>query len=441
MFPLTRPYRQALATLGLLVFTVVPTIYVGWTAWSIHRPGHLREVERAIGRQLGLLATLEGVSYPRPGEVVYRGLVLRQEEAHRKGTTEVARARVARLRRSDHELTIETEGLRVRGDSPKLAMAQVGAMLQRSGDTSYDRISIAAPTCDLELSSDGLRFDLREVAGTFQADPSAPMVRASYRVASKGSSTRCELTLTRDRKAEPVRTSIVMKTMEGLPLPARVLDVFFDSADWLGRDARVEGTLALRQTGARDWEADFQGDLHEVDLAVLVGRRFPGHRLSGLARIAVKSAQWADRPGQGFGWVDARGTMTTGQGAIGTALLNALASEMSFRLSPKLARLDPRKTEIDFRSLGFTFAMSANGEIRLGGGLGTEFAPDVVLASPTTPLAYAPRGAANVRGLIKTLFPPRSADPRLMVPLTAESKVLLCLPVPPEVAVKPIGGN
>ena len=125
----------------------------------------------------------------------------------------------------------------------------------------------------------------------------------SYRVASKGSSTRCELTLVRDRKAEPVRTTLAMKTMEGLPLPARVLDVFFDTADWLGPAAKVEGRLTLRQTGAKDWEADFQGDLLDVDLAMLVGRRFPGQRLErpGARGDQVGALGRPARPGVGLG--------------------------------------------------------------------------------------------------------------------------------------------
>src|SRR5205823_11607061 len=201
--------------------------------------GHLREVESELGQPLGLQVTLEGVSYPRPGEVVYRGIVLRQEEPRRKGLTEVARARELRLRRANREVTLETDGLRLRGESPKLAMAQVGAMLQHAFGSPYERISLSAPTCDLDLGAAGLRYSLREVAGTFQADPKAPTVTVSYRVASKGSSTRCELTLVRDRKTEPVRTTLAMKTMEGLPLPARVLDVFFDTAEWLGPGAKV----------------------------------------------------------------------------------------------------------------------------------------------------------------------------------------------------------
>jgi hypothetical protein len=446
MFPLIRLHRQALATLAMFVFTVVPSGYTAWTAWTIRRPAHRRAVEAEIGRRLGLRVVLGGVAYPRPGEVVYRGIVFRQEEPRTKGLTEVARARWVRLRRGDRELTIQTEGLRIRGESPRLAMAQVGALLQRAAGPAYDyeRVNLTAPTCDLDLGAENLRFDLREVAGTFQADRAAPTVTVSYRVVAKGSNTRCELTLVRDRKSEPVRTSVTMKSMEGLPLPGRVLDLFFESADWLGTSARVEGTLTLRQTGAKDWEAEYQGDLHDVDLGALVGRQFPSHQMSGLGHLAVKSARWADRSGQGYGWVEARGELTTGQGTIGLALLRALATEMKFRLAPKLARLDPGREALDFRTLGLNFAMTPDGELHFDGALGNEFAPDAVMAGPTTPLAYAPQGAANVRGLIKTLFPVRSNDPGLMVPLTSESRVLLCLPVPPELAAKPgrgIEGN
>ena len=158
--------------------------------------------------------------------------------------------------------------------------------------------------------------------------------------------------------------------------------------------------------------------------------------------MAIKSARWTDRPGQGFGWVEARGELTTGPGAIGLSLLRALASEMHFRLSPKLAKLPPTRSDLDFRALGFAFAMSGDGEIRLEGGLGNEFAPDVVLVNQTIPLAYAPQGTANVRGLINTLFPVNEAQPGLMVPLTPASSLLSSvLPIPPELVKKEIKGN
>lgn len=442
MFPLARPYRQILATCILVVTAVLPTSYVVVTAWKINRPGHLRDVEVEMSRQLGLQVSLEGVRYPSPGEVIYQGVVVRQEEPRRKGLTEIARARSVRLRRGDRELMVETNGLRLRGESPKLAMAQLGLILQRPSDSTFDRVSLSAPTCALDLDLDNLHFTLRDVAGVFQTDRVAPTVKASYRMVAKGANTRCELTLTRDRKTEPVRTTLAIKTMDGLPLPCQVLDVFFDSTDWLGAAARVEGALTLRQTGAKDWEADFQGDLYDIDMNTLVGQRFPSHRLSGLAHVAIKSARWGDRPGQGMGWVEATGEMTTGQGSMGTDLLNALATEMSFRLPEKSAKFatSSNKPDVDFHAMGLTFEIRKDGEIRLGGALGNEFAPDAVLARQTSALAYAPRGAANVRGLIKTLVPTNASDP-VMVPLTKESRVLLCFPAPPQRLPKRIEGN
>ena len=65
MLPLTRPHRQALATLAMVACTVVPTVYVGFTAWRINRPGHIRDVEIEIGRSIGLQVTVESVRYPK----------------------------------------------------------------------------------------------------------------------------------------------------------------------------------------------------------------------------------------------------------------------------------------------------------------------------------------------------------------------------------------
>src|SRR5437763_1831091 len=113
---LTRPHRQVLATMALLLFTVAPTGSVALTAWRLNRPGHARDVEVEISRQLGVRATLEGVRYPRPGEVVYRGVTLRQEEPGRDASrlTEIARAEVVRFRQAEREVILE--GLRLRGE-------------------------------------------------------------------------------------------------------------------------------------------------------------------------------------------------------------------------------------------------------------------------------------------------------------------------------------
>ncbi len=437
MFPLSRPFRQGLATVALVVFTVLPTVFVTFYAWRINRPGHIRDVEIGLGRQLGMQVTLDAVLYPRPGEVVYRGIVLRQEEPRGKGLIEIARAGVLRLVRADRELTVHAEDLSLRGETPKLAMSQIGALIQRSGELDFDHVSLTAPSCKVDLG-DGLTFSVQDVAGAFTADQAKPTLSVAYRLVEPGSKTRCEMTLSRDRQADPVRTNLVLKTLEGLPLPARVLNVFFEATEWMGEGAKLNGVLTLRQSGSREWEGDFTGDLLDVDLATLVSRRFPSHRLAGPARVAVESARWGDRPGQGPGWIEAKGKLSAGQGVVGVDLLTSLAREMKFRLAPRMTRLDPRKNEIEFGSLGLAFDMQSNGEIQLGGSLGNEFPPDAVLTGGANALAYAPQGASSVHGLIKTLFPVADAQSGTLVPLTAESRVLLCLPVAPEIASKPM---
>jgi hypothetical protein len=431
MFPLTRPLRQTLATIALVGLTVIPTGVVATIAWRINRPGHVRDVEIELGRQLGLQVTLDAVRYPKPGEVVYQGITLRQEEPRSKGLTEIARASQARLQRADRELILYLENPRLSADSPKLGLGQVAAMLQRSGQIPFERVHVTAGSCQLDFGHESLRLALRDVAGEFVVDPLAPSVKLTYRVPGVGAGTRCELTVTRDRRTEQIETSVALTTVEGLPLPARLLNVFFDADDWLGSSAKFEGALRLRQAGSREWEADFTGELLDIDLAKLVGRRFPRHRLTGRARVAIKEAKWGQRPTQGWGWLEAKGELLAGHGSIGVDLIEALAREMKFRRSPRLANLDARKTDVDFRALGLSFAMESNGEIQIAGALGAEFSPDAVIAGATTSLLSAPQGTASVHGLIKTLFPVSQASSGVLVPLTAESQLLLSLPVSP----------
>jgi hypothetical protein len=444
MFPLTRPFRQGIATAILVFATVVPTAFVALWAWRINRPGHIRDVEIELGRTLGMQVTLDAVRYPRPGEVEYQGIVLRREEPRGRGLAEIARAQAVRLVRSDRELTLHAEGLKISGESPKQTLALVGSMLPRSADLHFERINLTAPECEVDLGQDDLEYRVHDLAGEFLVDRVRPALRVAYRLAESAARTRCELMLSRDRAADPVRTSLVFKTLEGPPLPARVLGAFFKTGEWLGPRARMNGTLTLSQSGAGEWEGEFQGDLLDVDLVTLVGKQFPRHHLSGLARVALHQARWGERPGQGPGWLQARGELLAGQGNIGIDLLTSLAREMKFRLSPRVSRVDPRKTELEFRALGLEFDMRSNGEIHLAGALGPEFSPDTVLAGPTAPLAFAPNGTAGVHGLIKTLFPVADSSPGVLVPLTTESRVLLCLPIAAEGSTasgRTLGGN
>lgn len=435
MFPLSRPARQGLATAALAVLTVLPTGFTAFHAWQISRPGHVRDIEITLGRRLGLQVTLDAVTYPRPGEILYRGIVLRQEEPRGKGLAEIARAKALHLVPSGRELVVHAEELAIRGEGPDQTVNQLGTYLQRSGEVLYDRVALTAPTCRIELGPN-LVFQVRDLAATLAAETAGPTLRASYRLVEPGSRTRCELTLARDRRADPVQTTLALKTLEGSPLPGRVLNVFLDATDWIGEDARVDGRLTLRRSGAGAWEGEFAGDLHDVDLAAIVARRFPGRRLAGKGRVSIEAAKWGDRGGQGPGWMEARGKLVAGPGTAGVELLSALTREMKFRPSSRHGRIDPRKTEVEFGALGLAFDMRPDGEIHLSGALGRDHPPDAVLAAGVNALVHAPEGASSVHGLIKALVE-SDARPGVLVPLTPESRVLLCLPTPQDAAPRP----
>lgn len=436
MLSLSRPQRQALATLALVAGTVAPTCYVAWTAWKVNRPGHARDVETELSRQLGVQVSLASVRYPRPGEAVYRGVVLRQGEPRRRTFAEVARAEVVRLRRGDGELFLEAAGLRLRGEGGRQALEQLNGVLKRAGEVAWSRINLSAPGCEVELG-EGASYAFHDLVATFQADPASPSVTASYHV---DGATRCELTLARDRTADPVRTTLVLETKEGAPLPGRLLGPFFDPADWLGPEARVWGTLSLARAGEGDWEAEFRGDLTGIDLGTLVGRRYPDHRLTGLARLRVRSARWAKLPGgRNSGWVGAEGELVTGPGTISMSLVKALKARMRFRT---LARLDDQEADLAFQRLGLGFTLRDSGELELRGGLGPETPPGAVIvdAEGLTPVLSAPHGTANVVGLVNTLTP--GGDDTLVVPGTRESQGLqqyLPLPAGPRAALRANG--
>ena len=174
-------------------------------AWRINRPGHIRDVEIELGRQLGLQVTLEGYVIPGPARSFIEGIVLRQEEPRRKGLIEIARAALVRLVRSDRELTLHAEGLKLRGESPKQTLAQVGALDPAVGSDSVRRDSSYGRDLRGRPRPEGLHYQVQDVAGEFLADPSRPTLRVAYRLAEPGGGTRCELTLQRDRLADPVR--------------------------------------------------------------------------------------------------------------------------------------------------------------------------------------------------------------------------------------------
>jgi hypothetical protein len=416
---LTRPRRQIAATFALALFTIAPTVTIAWTVRGLGQPAHLREVEAEIGRRLGVLVKVESATHPRPDVDVLRNVSLR---LHDSADSEIARADCLRISRSSGEMNMKVDSLQVRGDGASDALNQTLSFLRRMASSAESRISLVADRCEVRL---GKRVEtLREMAAIVDVDRSTPSMSASYLLDDdQGHLSRCELAIS--CQAGGI-TRVTLRTMDG-PVLARVLSPFFDVESWLGASARLDGTLTLTRKMAGSWDSEFRGELFAIDLSSVVGRRFAGHRLTGLGRLKIETAKWAERPGgQGPGWVEARGTLSAGPGSISTGLLEALKSRMQFRLD---SNIEPGRTDIDYQGLGLLFAMNSDGELALRGGLGAEYAPDAVLVHGHhgLPLARSPAGAANVRGLWNTLIP---TSPGTLAPVVPEMHSLGALPLP-----------
>ena len=133
MFPVTRPLRQ---------------ICFHNSAPGAHRPAHAghrrdrlanqpagprsRRRSRAGTQARNAREPRRGRATPRPGEVVYRGLVLRGQEPRGKGFAEIGRADLVRLSRSDHDLTVLLENPELHAASPAQGMALLDLIIQRS---------------------------------------------------------------------------------------------------------------------------------------------------------------------------------------------------------------------------------------------------------------------------------------------------------------------
>ena len=80
----------------------------------------------------------------------------------------------------------------------------------------------------------------------------------------------------------------------------------------------------------------------------------------------------------------------------------------------------PRKPEVEFRSLGLSFAMQSSGEIQITGALGARIPPGRRPGQlELDRCSRAPQGVANVHSLIKTLFPTPANNAGVLIPLTS----------------------
>ncbi len=369
MLTLTRPQRQTLATLVIVALTVVPTALVVAKAWWIHQPGHVREVEATLSQSLGLAVEIAAVRHPSPREDLLDGLVLRIEEpgGHSPTLSEVLRADSARIVRRSGRCSIELTGLRLLGDDPTAALARLQTLTRHLGRIS-PRADLVAATGQVELGRGSRRatFPFRDLAANVQVTGADEQVSCSFRLDGEEESPRCELQLETTAESGESTLVLTLQTMDG-PIPSTVFNPLFDASAWLGDSAQVRGTLRIERRADQPFSARFEGELTDVELASLVQNHFPDQRLSGRARLSIRSAIWDLLPGaQTSGWRSVEGRLSAGSGRIGGGFLRALGEEMRFSVEPE-SLTQANSSNLTFQSLGLDFSLRESGEILVQG--------------------------------------------------------------------------
>src|SRR5689334_13369818 len=109
MFWLHETTRRALCRRTFLLGCLLPTLSVGgWIGWTRLDATRLA-YETELGSQLGLQAVCSQVSFPRPGVIQYRWLILSRTEP----THEVARIPLLEIDRSGEVTVITVDSIQL----------------------------------------------------------------------------------------------------------------------------------------------------------------------------------------------------------------------------------------------------------------------------------------------------------------------------------------
>ncbi len=224
-----------------------------------------------------------------------------------------------------------------------------------------------------------------------------------------------EIKFTRQAGAKSATHTIEFSTGP-TPLPASLCGALWPGVEQLGGTSSFVGRVSAVEK-ASEWNTVVQGRLHNVDLDLLVSRRYP-HKLSGLAEVTIKQATIHD------GRLEtAAGHMTAGPGVVSRSLVRSAETHLHVQAAPQAIAGPGNLIEYQAMCLGFEVGpqgLALHGEVpRTQGALLVDARRELVTEPPVI--------SQPVVGLVRTLVP--HSD--MLVPATRETLGLTnTLPVP-----------
>jgi hypothetical protein len=415
---------------AFLALCVLPTL--GVFAWSSSQVNPDRRTETAaeLSRELGLKASLVGVSYPRPGVSLYNGVELTDPE------TSAPLARMRFLEVADTSSATAIVASHTVIDAPQLSrLWQAVADRLRHGGAIGKPTRLAAREATLEWPNSsrggGDSQTLTEVLAELAANSDGrreTMASLSFRLA--GGETPEPIRLRYSRLIESDRqtgkaASNVMTRVEldtgGAAVPLSMLTVPLGIVNRLGPQAKFRGRFWASE--ARDrWDGELIGVFSDIDFETAIAEQFP-HHLAGTAMLTIARAWFA-----GGRLEEARGSLAAGAGVIEQSLLSSAARHLQLAGTAGGISNDAL---VPFDQMAFSFELDSSGLSIHGqcdGVHGT-----IVRRGDTALLAEASGTPVPVVAILR-MFVPMS---EVQVPATRESDWLMrCLPVPQVVTPK-----
>lgn len=350
MFSLHEQTRILLCRLAFVLLCAVPTICVAWATYHYRGDSYIearREDWMAVlSDKLNLDVRIKKLSYP------LWNLALLEEVALVDPETDMTLATARYL-----EVTTDEHGWTIVASHPEIQGDQLGAISQLIETRLLcGRAFHLAP---LAISANQLTIRRGDTAQTFQ-DVSAKVVtietgkRATIEFKPVGaeSAKLSTLTLERIRQGNSPRTICKLETRDA-SLPCSTLAGLLPALESLGPQPEFRGTATVEQR-AGQFKTNLRGVFTSVELENVLARRFPQHRFTGSAELALDSFQM-----DGGEIVEAKGTLrTTGGGMINRALLDALAERL--QLAPVRASKG-RDGLVRYSQLAFGFDLTARG--------------------------------------------------------------------------------
>lgn len=313
-------------------------------------PGYSKSYEEQISARLGVIASIERVTHPRPGITQLEGLRL----SHPETSDPLFRASVVEV--AHRKRTLSAVVTQPRLDAPQLSpfFRTLHDRLLTAPPSNLDAVTIDCRKLNL-WSTEGSHH-LTSVSVRWEPTDEGPQASIQFRVNGLDMSEPAYVRIRRDRVVRPAETRWHFHSAN-IPLPCSLFAPLLPVLGKLGPYSRFNGAV-WGAHGHGGWWTEVNGHLSDVDWGQLVTDPSP-HTLTGTGNVAIVHARIEDGR-----LVTGAGSITAGGGEVSHSILDAAVQTLDFRYG-RIQTPNPRELLV-YDQLAVGFAIDSDGLVIQG---------------------------------------------------------------------------